>query len=109
MNISELSFNDYLLEAQRKLDLIEHYTKSDNAYNSAVNLLREIISRTIVAFELEWDDTNNFDYKQLRLDKRILDRYPFNGSDKKKSDLILEFKSNLKTDLFHMIIRKTKQ
>lgn len=92
--MSELTFTEKLKKAYDKLDRLSHRKKSDYAYSEAIEIANELKSLL--------PDSNN-----IRLDIKILDNYSFKASDKRKNEVIVEFRKESMFDILP-IINKSK-
>lgn len=83
--MADITFSEKLKRLYDKLDSLTHRRKSDIAYNTA----REI------ATELKhlMPSSNN-----IRLGVKILDDYSYKASDKRKSEVIAEFRKETMFD-----------
>lgn len=90
--MTELSFTEKLKKIYDKLDRLSHRKKSDFAYSEAQEIATEL--------KYLMPDSNN-----IRLDIKLLDDYSYKSSDKRKSEVIAEFRKETMFDLLPIINR----
>lgn len=88
--MSELTFTEKLKKVYDKLDRLSHRKKSNFAYSEASEIATELKSLL--------PDSNN-----IRLDIKILDNYSFKASDKRKTEVIAEFRKESMFDILPII------
>jgi hypothetical protein len=84
--MSELTFTENLKKADDKLDRLSNRKKYNFAYSEAMEIINEL-KKNIT-------DSNN-----IRLIIKILDNYSFKASDKRKFEVITEFRKESMFDI----------
>jgi hypothetical protein len=90
--MTELTFTEKLKRVYDKLDRLSHRKKSDFAYSEAREIANELKSLL--------PDSNN-----IKLDIKLLDDYSFKASDKRKSEVIAEFRKESMFDILPIVNR----
>ena len=95
------SITDYFRRAERETEYLCHRDKTNDAYHSCTDLIREVINETNKGLkELNWNMNERSELiNAFELTKNVLEKYRVNGSDKSKKSVIGEFAGNLKLDL----------
>jgi|GEM_PF-2472163 len=90
--MKDFTFAEKLKQLYDKLDRLSHRNKSDVSYNTAREIATELKSLM--------PNSNN-----IRLDVNILDDYSYKASDKRKTEVIAEFRKETMFDLLPIINR----
>ncbi len=102
--INAMPYLDFLREVKETVGRLTHFKKSNNAYLEANELIKLIINKFLSENNLTHQNYYESEYgNMLRLDKEILNDYSYKDSDKRKEQVITEFKDELLMDLDRII------
>ena len=99
-----MPFIEFLETKLHELNWLSHQDKTDTGYHDARYTMQRIFSR----LHREGDIRNMMltalpESQHLQITEQVLDKYDFNGSDKRKKEVINEFRKDLINDLGYMI------
>lgn len=85
---------------------INHQSKSDNAYQRLGDIVRDIDYKLVSYYRLDWEQLKISSFtKDISLSAKILSHYSHKASDKRKSELISEFKKEYLYDLRDLVFK----
>jgi hypothetical protein len=106
-HLKSLSFTDFLKSVKENLKYLSHRSKTDVAIDQAHTIARIISFRMVTEYKLSWDeyrsDPATTDFWQ---DEKILGSYKYGLSDKRKSEIIEDFKKELWGDISGLLSRR---
>jgi hypothetical protein len=103
------SFLEFLKYIKENLPTIFHQSKSDSAYSKTMDLMRIIRNRIVSNYNFTWEEyESKHPGHDFWLDEQKLESYDRKDSDKRKNEIIEEFKSYLTDDLDKLIYNLEK-
>jgi hypothetical protein len=97
-------FIKFLKKSKSKISYVNHISKSNSALQELNDIESDVRHTCVLYYNLSWDEFKTIGTtRHLQISSRILEKYPYRGSDKRKNENIEEFKKGYTYDLGKMI------